>query len=264
VAIKYKFLYVNGDSYSAGAGLVYHKYFPRHPDVYNSVAKGVYLSHNYDRSSAQSKVHGVLLKNMKASYNDMIDAEKASAFPAIVCEELKISGMNDSTHGASFGRIYQSTILSLTKLLKTLSPSDIFVVIMLTSPFRLLIPSSNTFIDIQVSWEGFLTKEEKYIRSFYIKNSPDQYFFLTAKAYIDALTSFLNDHQLNYTVLDSWLYSSALNSVNDDTVKVMPRFNEPIINWYIKSDKIFLPCGHFNQRTHKDIASWLITNHLVE
>lgn len=260
--MKYKFLYTNGDSYSAGAGLAYYKFFTEHPETFRSVSRLDYLDNRNKNQDILQFIYNELIPKMKDSYFKLLEFEKQSTFSRIISNRLNLEEQNDSTHGASLGRIYHTTITSLTELLKTKDPSEIFVVIMLTTPFRFLIPSNHSNQDIHINWNSNLNNEEKAIGSYFFKHATDEYFLLTAKAYIDALQHFLESNNLNYVFFDSWLYSTAIENVDIKLKNIMPVFDRPIIDRYDLKDTILFPCGHFNQRVHDDLANLIINDYL--
>lgn len=260
--MKYKFLYTNGDSYSAGAGLAYYKFFPEHPEVFRSVSRLDYIDNKDKNQHILQFIYNELIPKMKDSYFKLLESEKQCTFSRIVSNRLNLEEQNDSIHGASLGRIYHTTVTSVTELLKTRKSSEIFVVIMLTSPFRFLIPSNRSNQDIHINWNSNLNNEEKAIGSYFFKHATDEYFLLTAKAYIDALKHFLESNNLNYVFFDSWLYSTAIENVDIKLKNIMPVIDQPIMHRYKIEDPILFPCGHFNQQVHNDLADIIINDYL--
>lgn len=101
--LKFKTLYVNGDSWSAG-------------DIVDPEIFGDQLQHSMHPDNKEYRLSRV--------------------WPHKLGKKLKVEVINNSHAGASNDRIYRSTINDILKLLKTTKPQDLHVVIGWSSPER--------------------------------------------------------------------------------------------------------------------------------
>lgn len=258
--MKYKFLYTGGDSFAVGAGLAYYKFFPENPEILKDFSKeDIQKGAHFEITK---KIHEQLIPSMKVGYSTMVDCEKSLSYSSIISNRAGIGVLNDSTHGASFTRIYFNAINSLSKIIKNIDAKDILVVIQLTSIFRLMLPFTKTYKDIHVNFSGNINDDEMKIRKHFITHADDMYYALNAKSCLDALVKFLDLHNLDYVFVDSWLYSSSVSTLSENLRKLMPTCDYVISDNYLSTDKIFLSCGHFNSRVHDDVANFIITNYI--
>lgn len=257
---KYKLLYVNGDSFSAGAELAYAEFFPDDPSVAETFPKIALSTNQIDKNKVYyEKINKFLSLLTVDEHNNLLNLEKKKAFPSIVEKLTDIKAINNSRHGASLARIYQSTVLSLTNILNSHKKEEIFVVITLTSIQRILLPSVSDPIDIIInSLNPHITQNEKIIHDHYARYVSDDFLALTAKAYIDALTHFLESHNLKYIFLDSCFYKFSIERIKNIEEMEIPVCKNVIIDWFDDSDKIFLPGKHFTQLVHEKIADFII------
>lgn len=270
---NYKLIYVNGDSFSAGAGLANEFVYSTVDFFKQRFSKSNVWSEAMDRTNIVQNHFRLHIENKGIeSFLNLISIEKNRSFAKKIETKSKIKTINNSLGGSSLGEIFHSTVADVQNLLKEYSGEEIFVVLMMTSVTRLCLPDisrsnplKRSFISVIPGFDlsQYLPIDIQQIGKLFLKNSDDQYLFFNGISSICSLINFLDHLKINYCLLDSVLYEMSLKSLIDVNFKC---FNIPvsatIVDWYDDEEKIFLPCGHFTEEVHEKIADYILNNYI--
>jgi hypothetical protein len=260
---KYKICYINGDSFSAGAGLANEEVFPEH-DIFKQRYNVTNVWQSF--SDRIPRIHKII--DGCRDYISLMAQEKKKSFAEKIKEKHDLITINSSYGGSSLGEICHSSISDISNLLKQYKPCEIFVTIMLTSSSRMCIPKSTPTGPMKRTYSSILPtfdhlNDPKNVKDFLFLNANDQFLLINGISSICTLIVFLNSLKINYCFLDSSLYSTSLKTAKDIDFNIshfsLP-IDAPITSWFSENDNIFLPCGHFSEEVHERIADYIINN----
>lgn len=258
---EYNFLYVNGDSFSAGHNLANRYLYPK-----LKIFKEEFSFEDYIKENILKKAEKIIRKN-GLDLQEVIKNEKSYTFPSKVYHKIGMDFMNSSRRGASLQEIAFSTILDFENLKKQRDVSNCFAIIFLTSIFRNIMPVDNSFTDddftsiLPSSLKNTRERNERnYVKYFYEKAS-QQFHELSSICALNGLNNYFDSNNISYAFFDSFMYSESIeNHVLNKSNFVIP--DQVIKNWYETNEKILLYCGHFNEKVHEDIAEKIVTDYL--